>query len=175
VATPPTSVAIRAASAFDVEAIAALRLASWSAAYRGIVPDQFLHGITPKSRIGRWQRALSFSDSPVTDTTEAVDGDTVLGVCSSGVRRRPESSSVGEVYALHVEPGSWRRGIGTLLLDDSLGRSSSASPYPRSHCGISRRGQYRPGCAGCQYPSISRTGPSPPRRPCGPATACTLG
>jgi len=121
VATPPTSVAIRAASASDVETIAALHLASWWAAYRGIVPDQFLHGITLESRIARWQRALS-SESPVTGTTVAVDGDTVLGVCSSGPRLSPESSSVGEVYALHVEPGSWRRGIGQLLLDDSLRR-----------------------------------------------------
>ena len=62
-ATPPTSVAIRAASASDVEAIAALHLASWWAAYRGIVPDQFLHGITLESRIARWQRALSSSES----------------------------------------------------------------------------------------------------------------
>jgi ribosomal protein S18 acetylase RimI-like enzyme len=122
VATPPTSVAIRAASASDAEAIAALHLASWWAAYRGIVPDQFLNAITLENRIARWRRALALSESPVDETTMAVDGDTVLGVCSFGPRRWPESSSVGEVYALHVEPGSWRRGIGKLLLDDSLVR-----------------------------------------------------
>jgi ribosomal protein S18 acetylase RimI-like enzyme len=122
VATPPTSVAIRAASASDVETIAALHLASWWAAYRDIVPDQFLQGITLESRIDRWQQALSSSESPVAETTVAVDGDTVLGVCSCGPRLSPKSSSVGEVYALHVEPGSWRRGIGKLLLDDSLRR-----------------------------------------------------
>lgn len=121
-ATPPRSVAIRAASASDVETIAALHLVSWWAAYRGIVPDQFLHGITLENRIARRQRALSSLESPVTETTVAVDGDTVLGVCSFGPRLSPKSSSVGEVYALHVEPGSWRRGIGKLLLDDSLGR-----------------------------------------------------
>lgn len=121
-ATPPTSVAIRAASASDVEAIATLHLASWWAAYRGIVPDQFLNAITLESRIARWRRALSLSESPVAETTVAVGGDTILGVCSSGPRRCPESSSVGEVYALHVEPSSRRRGIGKLLLDDSLVR-----------------------------------------------------
>jgi ribosomal protein S18 acetylase RimI-like enzyme len=122
VATPPTSVAIRAASASDAEAIAALHLASWWAAYRGIVPDQFLNAITLENRVARWRRALSSSESPLVETTMAVDGDTILGVCSSGPRSWPTSSSVGEVYALHVEPSSWRRGIGKLLLDDSLVR-----------------------------------------------------
>jgi ribosomal protein S18 acetylase RimI-like enzyme len=122
VTTPQASVAIRVASASDVEAIAALHLASWWAAYRGIVPDEFLNAITLESRIARWRRALSLSESERVKTTVAVDGDTVLGVCSCGPRLWPESSSIGEVYALHVEPGSWRRGIGKLLLDDSLAR-----------------------------------------------------
>jgi ribosomal protein S18 acetylase RimI-like enzyme len=106
----------------DVEAIAILHLASWRSAYRGIVSDQFLNEIAIESRLSRWQRALSPSDSPLTETTVAVDGDTVLGVCSFGPRRSPESSATGEVYALHVEPGLRRHGIGKLLLDDSLTR-----------------------------------------------------
>jgi ribosomal protein S18 acetylase RimI-like enzyme len=122
VRTSPARIAIRAASPTDVDAIASLHLASWRTAYRGIVPDEFLNAVTLESRIARWRRALSLSESPLVETTVAVDGDTVLGVCSSGPRHLPESSSVGEVYALHVEPRSWRRGVGKLLLDDSLGR-----------------------------------------------------
>jgi ribosomal protein S18 acetylase RimI-like enzyme len=120
--TPSTPVAIRGAATSDAKAIATIHLASWRAAYRGIVPDQFLIGITLESRIARWQRALSLSESPLVVTTVAVNGDAILGVCSSGPRQWPESSSFGEIYALHVEPGSWRRGIGRLLLDDSLER-----------------------------------------------------
>jgi ribosomal protein S18 acetylase RimI-like enzyme len=106
----------------DVEAIAVLHLASWRSAYRGIVSDQFLNELTIDSRVTRWGQALSPGDSPLTETTVAVDGDTVLGVCSFGPRRRPESSAIGEVYALHVEPALRRHGIGKLLLDDSLTR-----------------------------------------------------
>jgi ribosomal protein S18 acetylase RimI-like enzyme len=122
VTTPSTRVAIRAASTVDAEAIAELHLASWQAAYRGIVSDEFLDGITLESRVVRWRRALSPSESPLTETIVAMDGETVVGVCSSGPRRHPDADGVGEVYSLHVETASWRRGIGKLLLDDTLQR-----------------------------------------------------
>lgn len=120
--TPPAPIAIRAASLSDVDAIASLHLASWRAAYRGIVPDEFLAAITLESRVIRWRKALSSPEAPPTETILAVDGDTIQGVCSFGPRRRPESTDIGEVYALHVEPTSRRRGIGRRLLDDSLRR-----------------------------------------------------
>jgi GNAT superfamily N-acetyltransferase len=75
-----------------------------------------------ESRVIRWRKALSSSESPLTETIVAVDGDTIQGVCSFGPRRRPELTGVGEVHALHVEPTSRRRGIGKLLLDDTLRR-----------------------------------------------------
>lgn len=118
-------VAIRGASASDVEAIAAMHLASWWAAYSDIVPDGFLDSISLASRIERWRRALSSSESPLTETIVAVGGDIVLGVCSFGPRRRPASSEIGEIYSLHVGPDSWRQGLGRALLDTSLQRLAS--------------------------------------------------
>lgn len=120
--TSPARIAIRAASPSDVDAIASLHLASWRTAYRGIVPDEFLAAITLESRVIRWRKALSSSESPLTETIVAVDGHTIRGVCSFGPRRPPQSTGVGEVHALHVEPTSRRRGIGQLLLDDALRR-----------------------------------------------------
>lgn len=120
--TLPAGIAIRAASPSDVDVIASLHLASWRAAYRGIVPDEFLAAITLESRVIRWRKALSSSESPLTETLIAVDGDTVQGVSSFGPRRLPESTVVGEVYALHIEPAARRRGIGRLLLHDSIRR-----------------------------------------------------
>jgi ribosomal protein S18 acetylase RimI-like enzyme len=115
-------IAIRAASPSDVDAIASLHLASWRAAYRGIVPDEFLAGITLESRVTRWRNALSSPEASPTETILAVDGETIQGVCSFGPQRRPESTGVGEVYALHVDPTLHRRGIGSRLLDESLRR-----------------------------------------------------
>jgi len=86
-------------------------------AYRGIVPDAFLQGVTLQSRLIRWERAFSADESPDTDTIVAVDGPTILGICSFGPRRKPPSSTTGEIYALHVLPASRRGGLGTMLLD----------------------------------------------------------
>lgn len=102
-----------------MEAIARLHLASWRSAYHGIVPDAFLEGVTLQSRVTRWHAALSAEESPGTETIVAVDGPTILGVCSFGPRRQPLSSTTGEIYALHVLPASRRGGLGTMLLDEA--------------------------------------------------------
>lgn len=120
--TPSTRVAIRPASTLDAELIGELHRASWRAAYRGIVAEGFLDGITLESRIVRWRQLLSPAESPLSETIVAVDGDIVVGVCRSGPRRQPEAGGIGEVYALHVDPRWWRQGIGTMLLDHTLHR-----------------------------------------------------
>ncbi|MFI5285890.1 MAG: GNAT family N-acetyltransferase [Candidatus Dormibacteria bacterium] len=120
--TRSTDIAIRDATPSDAEAIAALHLASWLAAYRGIVPDECLNTVTIQSRVTRWRRALSAAESPLIETVVAVDRATILGVCSSGLRRQPASSDVGEVYALHVRPDCRRHGFGKLLLDGAVRR-----------------------------------------------------
>jgi GNAT superfamily N-acetyltransferase len=122
VTAPIPSVALRDATSADVRQIAELHLASWRAAYRGIVPDAFLSGITIESRIVRWRQAISPRDSPLTETTVADIDGTILGVCSFGPQRKPEAAGVGEIYALHVRPESWRQGLGQLLLDEALRR-----------------------------------------------------
>lgn len=121
-ATERVRAEIREAGPADVEAVAALHLASWSTAYRGIVADAFLRGVTLESRIVRWGQALDPAVSPSTENIVAEDGGAILGVCSFGPRRQPASESVGEIYALHVRPDVKRRGLGKLLLDHALRR-----------------------------------------------------
>jgi ribosomal protein S18 acetylase RimI-like enzyme len=111
--------AIREASAADVEEIARLHLASWSTAYRGIVSDEFLAGVTLESRITRWGQAVASSDS---GTIVATEDGSILGVCHFGPRRKPPATSTGEVYALHIRPELRRRGVGKLLLDAAVTR-----------------------------------------------------
>jgi ribosomal protein S18 acetylase RimI-like enzyme len=86
------------------------------------VPDAFLDGMTLESRVVRWREAVASSSSPLTETMVAVDGDTILGVCSFGPQRAPAAPGIGEIYALHVRPESCRGGVGTRLLDDAVRR-----------------------------------------------------
>ena len=122
VSRPDPRVRLRVATVADVDSIARLHLASWRSAYHGIVPDAFLEGVTLRSRLVRWERALSAEESPGTETIVAVDGTAILGVCSFGPRRQPPSSTTGEIYALHVAPAVRRGGLGTILLDDAVRR-----------------------------------------------------
>jgi ribosomal protein S18 acetylase RimI-like enzyme len=111
---------IRRATPADVDAIAAMHLATWLAAYRGLVSDEFLDGVTHESRVARWERTFAPAEVGVTETTLAIEGDTILGLCSFGPRVDPHATTIGQVYSLHVGPAVWRGGIGRMLLDDAL-------------------------------------------------------
>jgi ribosomal protein S18 acetylase RimI-like enzyme len=104
-----------------VSAIAALHLASWRTAYRGIVPEEYLRNVTLENRQARWTRALSEPDSRYTDTLVAIDGDEVVGVCSFGPQQ-DGAASTGEIHSLHIQPERRRAGLGTLLLNNVVHR-----------------------------------------------------
>jgi len=95
-------------------AIAALHLASWRSAYRGIVPDAFLDAITMESRVVRWTRAVAAAGEQQVTTLVAEDGRNIVGLSSFGPSR--DRAGFGEVYALHVLPHLRRTGIGSVLL-----------------------------------------------------------
>ncbi|HEY6469938.1 MAG TPA: GNAT family N-acetyltransferase [Candidatus Dormibacteraeota bacterium] len=119
---PDPRVTLRLATRSDVPAIAAMHLASWRATYTAITPPEFMSTITLEGRVKRWEAAFTPPASETTETTVAVDGQRILGVCSFGPRREPPDPGAGEIYSLHVGPGSLRAGIGRMLLDNALVR-----------------------------------------------------
>jgi ribosomal protein S18 acetylase RimI-like enzyme len=111
---------IRRAAPADVDAIATMHLASWLAAYRGLISDEYLDRVTHESRVARWERTFTPEEAGVTETTLAVEGDNILGLCSFGPMVNPLATTMGEIYSLHIDPDTWRGGIGRMLLDDAL-------------------------------------------------------
>lgn len=99
-----------------------MHLASWRATYTAITPSEFMRTITLEGRVKRWERAFTPPASATTETTVAVHGPRILGVCSFGPRGEPRDPSAGEIYSLHVGPDSLRAGIGRTLLDGALVR-----------------------------------------------------
>ena len=47
---------IREATAFDSTALARVHVASWRAAYRGIIDDDWLDALSVDAQAARWQR-----------------------------------------------------------------------------------------------------------------------
>ncbi len=111
---------IRIARTDDAEAITRIQIASWRAAYRSILPAEFLATLDETERADRWRGrigpAATAAEAP---TFVAVDdADAVLGFVSLGPVRDDDvaPAGLGEVYTLYVDPEAWRRGIGSALL-----------------------------------------------------------
>ncbi|GAA2151041.1 GNAT family N-acetyltransferase [Actinomadura napierensis] len=96
--------AIRTATEADAPTIARLHLASYRAAYRGLLPDAFLAAYDVSERERRWRESLH---DPTRTTFVAESGSAIAAFA--------EISSTGELKALHVAETHWRQGIGGAL------------------------------------------------------------
>ncbi len=86
---------------------------SWKAAYRGIVPQDYLDAI-PENR---WSNALAKERS---DLWVVSDGGQLVGVSSCGAARDETYQNWGEIKAIYLVPAWYRKGIGTKLLQTSM-------------------------------------------------------
>jgi len=110
----------RPATPADVPAIAAVRIRSWQAAYRGSVPQDYLDALDVDAEITRRQ------DRPLDGQHVAEAEGTVVGWLYVGPYRADEGEQVpgpscGEVGAIYALPEFWGRGVGRRLLAYGLG------------------------------------------------------
>ena len=109
---------VRLATPEDAEGLARVHVHAWQAAYAGLVGDDYLAGLDVADRRRRWHDRLAGGGSGAL-TYVATTGAEVVGFASVGPVRdedladRPEACA--EVYALYVDPGRWRAGVGTVL------------------------------------------------------------
>jgi GNAT superfamily N-acetyltransferase len=106
---------VRRATVQDADAIAAVHMRTWQAAYRGLMPDAFLDQLDIPSRAERWRRNLS-SDEGHHLVTEDPHGQ-VNGFCSLLPTREPDyAPNGGVIAALYIDPSAWRTGLGAALM-----------------------------------------------------------
>jgi GNAT superfamily N-acetyltransferase len=106
---------VRPASDVDATAIGQVHVRAWQSAYRGIMPDVYLDGLSALERAGLWRDVLARAN-PEQMTLVAEGPQGIVGFASGGLSRRPPDADVCELYVLNVEPTVWRRGTGSLLL-----------------------------------------------------------
>ena len=99
---------VRTATTADALAVETVRIRGWQAAYRGIVSDAFLDGLV----IDAERRARMITSGQA--TTLVAEDVGVLGMAVCGPARDGEDAM--ELYALYVDPGCWRTGVGTALV-----------------------------------------------------------
>ncbi|MEO6062563.1 MAG: GNAT family N-acetyltransferase [Thermoflexales bacterium] len=98
----------------DALAIASAHTLSWREAYSGILPADFLAGLSIPDRARRWERIIDEAESN-TDVAEL--DDQVLAFASYGRCRDGDAPQHrGEIWAIYATPASWGKGIGRALL-----------------------------------------------------------
>jgi len=105
----------------DAAALAAVHVAAWQVAYRGLVPDAVLDGLDVVAGAARWRDLIAATDPAravlvlVADAdADAVgDGGPVLAGMASVVARTPD---LGELEEIVVDPARWGGGGGRVLL-----------------------------------------------------------
>jgi ribosomal protein S18 acetylase RimI-like enzyme len=97
----------------DARAIAAIHVEAWRAAYRGIVPDEYLDSLSIDSRESAWRQNLVTAETP---TWVAEESDAIAGWISAGpVRDADAGTSAGEIWGVYVAPACWGKGVGRSL------------------------------------------------------------
>ena len=105
---------IRQAKEADIAEIARVQANSWGTTYVGIVPDEYLSGISPLE----WQNHWSGLSSPTSRTrvfVAATGQREIVGVASGGLERSNDPVYGGELYAIYLLEEYQRKGIGKRL------------------------------------------------------------
>ncbi|PZS29945.1 MAG: GNAT family N-acetyltransferase [Pseudonocardiales bacterium] len=109
---------VRRARVEDALAVAVVHVRSWQAAYRGLVPQDYLDGLDVDRRRLAWERILAATDWPRAGTLVAeIDGE-VIGFANICPTRDDDTDHdvVGEVSSIYVVPERWATGAGRRLM-----------------------------------------------------------
>jgi RimJ/RimL family protein N-acetyltransferase len=111
---------IRDATVADAAAIAGIHVRSWQSAYRGMIDDEVLDGLSVAKRASDWTERvrLSRSRGAIPFTVVAEGNDQLLGFCNVAHLDEDAAATIG---ALYLEPGHLRTALQRLRaagLDD---------------------------------------------------------
>ena len=107
----------RRATSEDSKRIAEIQVEGWKAAYRGIIPDDFLDAMEPEKRRSFWDQQVR---DECGDMFVAVADREVTGFCHLIPSRDADGEGMSEIAAIYVDPSAWRQGCGRSLCDAAL-------------------------------------------------------
>jgi GNAT superfamily N-acetyltransferase len=113
---PLKKIHIRPARVADSSGIARVRVASWRSTYQGIVPQEVLDGLSVQEAAG-WLTGIIESQASGRCNLVAQDlSGQIVGFALGGPERTNDREYDGELYAIYLQPGYLRIGIGRRLL-----------------------------------------------------------
>lgn len=122
------AIMIRPAHLADMAVIGEIVSESWQSTFYNLLPQDFLLSITPEAQKARHERTFARDDVHYLIASTAKAGDAV-GFVSWGPARDLSFAMPYELYALYLQPGFERQGIGRVLLEGVIsGIASSGKP-----------------------------------------------
>lgn len=120
-----SGVGIRWAGIDDAVGVADVHVASWRAAYPGLIEQRVLDGLSVAKRAEGWSRILTErakqeptgTDGPSPHRLLVAEREArIVGWASFGAGRDDGSSDRGELAGLYVHPDFWSEGVGHALI-----------------------------------------------------------
>ncbi|MGB7767558.1 MAG: GNAT family N-acetyltransferase [Verrucomicrobiia bacterium] len=110
---------VRPATISDAQTIARIHVASWQAAYRGQMPDDFLNKLDVEKRAVFWRSRLTGQPRGV--FVAELDSE-IMGFCDLIPSRDKDTNpqTVAEIAAIYIHPNHWRQGAGRALCHRAL-------------------------------------------------------
>jgi L-amino acid N-acyltransferase YncA len=109
-------VIVRPATPQDASAIAAVHVASWQVAYRGLLPDELLDGLDLERRRAVFERLLT-DGRPRQGVVVAEADGCVTGFAHTVPSRDDDADELtGEVTSIYAVAGAWGSGTGRALM-----------------------------------------------------------
>ena len=106
---------VRPATQRDVKTISELHVNSFTSAYQGILPDDYLRSQTVDKKQSFWRDAVEYGEPQL---LVALDGDKMVGfVGFDRSRDHKTPPTTGEIWAIYVVPSYWGQGAGLALWD----------------------------------------------------------
>ncbi|WP_296490172.1 GNAT family N-acetyltransferase [Rhodoferax sp.] len=111
-----TPTEVRPAILRDAKSIAEIRTRSGQGAFKAVFPGEAVPVAgTPEHGLVYWREAIEYSEPQV---LVAVQKSTVVGFVGFDRSRDPKTpNTMGEIWALYVQPEQWGQGVGLALWD----------------------------------------------------------
>jgi GNAT superfamily N-acetyltransferase len=104
----------------DATGIAETHVASWQAAYRGLLPQELLDGLSVERRTAGWRRQILDTGRGVVhvaaDRSRHVVG--FMHTCRS--RDDDAGDRIGELTSIYLRPEQWGLGVGSQLYERAI-------------------------------------------------------
>ncbi|MFG2889031.1 GNAT family N-acetyltransferase [Streptomyces sp. NPDC048248] len=119
----------------DIDAVSALRVRGWQAAYRGLMPQAYLDAMSVAADAERRRSWFGRRPPKMSDLVAERDGEVVGWACVGPARdpdiAPPEGALTGgeppgELLTLYVMPALIGTGVGRALLAAAMGRARAA-------------------------------------------------